>query len=63
MRASRGRISSSAARWPAAITDSVPARAPLGPPLIGQSTSRMLRAAIVVAIRVMAALPMVDISA
>ena len=62
IRASSGRISSSAARGPAAITDSVPARAPFGPPLIGQSTSVMPRTASDCAMRAIAALPMVDIS-
>ena len=63
MRSRKGRSVSTAAGAPATIMASVPARAPAGPPLTGESTMARPRCAKPSAMRCMVARPMVDISA
>ena len=63
IRSSQGRSVATAAGAPAASMASVPARAPAGPPLIGESTMADAAGASAVAMRCDGARPMVDISA
>ena len=63
MRSRKGRSVSTAAGSPDTIIARVPARAPAGPPLIGESTIARPRCAKPSAMRCTVARPMVDISA